>query len=301
MLFDSVATRIDQLVLYSMHRRMPESFRHIDLNEPTFEQVLAATAVDHRQTPAYSIYAPGERPVVLRSMGESLNCCVNVRLHPDPTAPLLIYHHGFSETPYNNSWQRIFRQRPPFPLSTVCIRAPFHSHWREPFREAFASVRRIYQTFAGSLRLIELVQRQFEAEGAAFSVLAGVSWGGITSMLYAGQFGGVRAVAPMLSSPNLAQVVWDAAEMVGTDVTISRQQLDELLDFTPRCEYDAARVFPLMGDTDVFFRLDKHANHYSSRPVVVHRAHVFSLYGVKPLRDHIYRVVEWAGADGLSR
>jgi hypothetical protein len=296
MLFDSVATRIDQLVLYSMHRRMPESFSQINQDEPSFEEVLAGTHVDHRLTPAYNVYAPGERPVVLRSMGEQIECVVNVKLHPDPAAPLLIYHHGFSETPYDSSWRRIFRGRSPIPLSTVCIRAPFHSHWREPFREAFSSIGRVYQTFAGSLRVIELVQRQFESEGAAFTTLAGVSWGGITSMLYGGQFGGVRALAPMLSSPNLAQVVWDAAEMVGTEIPISRGELDELLDFTPRCEFDPGRVFPLMGDTDAFFRLDKHASIYSSKPVIVHRAHVFSLYGVRPLRNHLFQVMEWAGA-----
>lgn len=298
MLLDNVATQIDRMVLYSMHRRMPESFRSIQQDNPTFEAVLADTAVNERLTPAYSIYAPGVRPVRLRSMGETIHCRVNVKLHPDPAAPVLIYHHGFSEMPYDNSWQRIFRQPPPFPLSTVCIQAPFHRHWQEPFREAFASVRRVYQTFAGSLRLIELVQRQFEENGAAFTALAGVSWGGITSLLYAGQFGGVRAVVPMLSSPNLAQVVWDAAELVGTPMPISRAELDDLLDFTPRCHYDPARVFPLMGETDVFFRLDKHAAHYDSPPVIVHRAHVFSLYGVRPLRDHIFRVLEWAVAQG---
>ena len=53
-------------------------------------------------------------------------------------------------------------------------------------------------------------------------------------MLYAGQFGGVRAVIPMLSSPNLAQVICDGAELVGEQLPISRPQLDELLDFTPR-------------------------------------------------------------------
>ena len=150
----------------------------------------------------------------MRSGEESILSHVRVRLSPDPAAPLVIFHHGFSELPYYNSWRRIFRQMPAFPLSTVCIQAPFHNHWRDPFREAFRSVRRVYQTFAGSLRLIELVQKQFEANGAAYTVLAGVSWGGVTSMLYAGEFGGVRAVAPMLSSPNLAQVIRDGAALV---------------------------------------------------------------------------------------
>lgn len=293
-MWDSVATEIDRWVLRSMHHRMPASFRDIKAGSPTFDDVLAETAVDERRTPSDSVYAPGVRTVRLRSGDESILCHVRVRLSPDPAAPLLIFHHGFSEIPYYNSWQRIFRRPPAFPLSTVCIQAPFHNHWRQPFREAFRSVRRVYQTFAGSLRLIELVQRQFAANGAAYTVLAGVSWGGVTSLLYAGQFGGVRAVAPMLSSPNLAQVIRDGAALVGEELPVSAAELDDLLDFTPRCEYDPSRVFPLLGRTDYFFSPDRHAASYAVEPVIIPRAHVFTLYGVRPLREHIYGVVEWA-------
>ena len=294
MRLDRLGTSIDRWVLRSMHHRMPASFRDIHRDKPSFDDVLAETGVDESRTPAYSVYAPGVRTVWLRSGGESMLTHVRVRLSPDPAAPLLIFHHGFSELPYYNSWWRIFRRTPEFPLSTVCIQAPFHNQWFEPFREAFRSVRRVYQTFAGSLRLIELVQREFQAEGAAYSVLSGVSWGGVTSMLYAGQFGGVRAVAPLLSSPNLAQVLWNAASLVGTDMPVSRAELDELLDFTPRCHYESERVFPLLGDIDVFFSPEQHAANYATEAALVHRAHVSALYGVGPLREHIYRVMRWA-------
>ena len=298
-MWNSVSTGIDRLALRSMHRRMPASFRDIHESEPYFDEVLAQTAVDSRKTPADSVYAPGVRTVWLRSGDESILSHVRVRLSPNPAAPLVIFHHGFSEIPYYNSWQRIFRRMPAFPISTVCIQAPFHNHWRDPFREAFRSVRRVYQTFAGSLRLIELVQRQFEANGAAYTVLAGVSWGGVTSMLYAGQFGGVRAVAPMLSSPNLAQVIRDGAALVGEELPIDPQQLDDLLDFTPRCNFSPSRVFPLLGRTDFFFSPDRHAGSYATEPVVIPRAHVFTLYGVRPLREHIYGVLEWAEMNPL--
>lgn len=291
---DAIASEIDRWALRSMHYRVPASFRDIGHGGPSFDEVLAGTAVDERRTAPDSVYAPGARDVWLRSGDETFRGRAHVRLSPDPAAPLLIFHHGFSEIPPANSWRRIFRHPPAFPLSTVCIQAPFHNHWREPFREAFRSVRRVYQTFAGSLRIMELVQRQFAANGAAYTVLAGVSWGGVTSLLYAGQFGGVRAVAPMLSSPNLAQVVRDAAALVGEELPISAAQLDDLLDFTPRCGFDPTRVFPLLGQTDYFFSPDRHSAGYAVEPVIIPRAHVLSLYGVRPLRDHVYSVIEWA-------
>ena len=88
--------------------------------------------------------------------------------------------------------------------------------------------------------------------------------------------------------------VYKRQELVGQEMPISKAELDDLLDFTPRCAYDPARVFPLLGETDVFFKLEKHAGQFATEPVVVPRAHVFSLYGVRPLREHILRVMAWA-------
>ena len=297
---DHIAIQIDRWAMRSMHLRMPATFRDLHTGTPAFDDILAETAVNERRTPVDSVYAPGVREIWLRSGEETILSHVRVRLSPDPAAPLVIFHHGFSEIPYYNSWRRIFRQMPAFPLSTVCIQAPFHNHWRDPFREAFRSVRRVYQTFAGSLRLIELVQKQFEANGAAYTVLAGVSWGGVTSMLYAGEFGGVRAVAPMLSSPNLAQVIRDGAALVGEDLPIATAELDDLLDFTPRCGFDSSRVFPLLGQTDFFFSPERHADRFANKPVIIPRAHVSTLYGVRPLREHIYSVIEWAEMNPLG-
>ena len=36
------------------------------------------------------------------------------------------------------------------------------------------------------------------------------------------------------------------------------------------------------------------AGGYAIAPVIIPRAHVFTLYGVRPLRDHVYGVLEWA-------
>ena len=113
-------------------------------------------------------------------------------------------------------------------------------------------------------------------------------------MLYAGEFGGVRAVAPLLSSPNLAQVIHDGATLVGEELPIAAAELDALLDFTPRCGFDSSRVFPLLGRTDVFFSPERHAAGYATAPVIIPRGHIITLYGVQPLRRHIYGVLEWA-------
>jgi len=295
MLWNTITAQLDRLVLYSMQRRMPVTFRESYRDCLTLETVLEQTAVNVDKTPPYQVTAPGTRPVWIKTLDEEILCHVRVRLDPDPQAPLIIYHHGFSETPYYNSWARIFR--PPFPASAhlVLVQAPFHNHWYETFRESFASFRRVYQTFAGSLRLIELVQREFEAQGAAFTMLSGVSWGGISSLLYAGTFGGVRAVAPMLSSPNLARVLWDNSQQFNVPIPLTQEELESFFDFTPKCRcFDSSRVFPLLGADDQFFAPGRHTAVYDTEPVIVPRAHIGGIFSVAPLRRHVLEVLDWA-------
>lgn len=295
MLLQTIASTIDQLALYTMQRRVPVSLHQSADESPALSEVLDATAVDTHLTPPYSILAPGRRPVWVRSVGESLPCQVRVQLSDNPDAPLIIFHHGFSEFPYDNSFRRIFRRPLPQDAHVVCIRAPFHTTWGEPLREVFKSFQRIYQTFSGSLRLIELVQREFEAQGTPFTIVTGTSWGGITSLLYANLFGGVRAAVPLLSSPNLAQVILDGADRANMPLPISREAILERLDFTSSCRvYDPARVFPLMGQGDQFFKLESHAGAYATEPVVVDRAHVFTTDGEASLRRHVFETLDWA-------
>lgn len=295
MALDSLATTLDRLVIYSMYRRLPLSFRTSVADAPAWPAVLTQTTVDQQRTPAYSVLAPGKRPIWLNSLDESLSGHVHVRLHPDPAAPLLIYHHGLSEWPYDRSWRALIDDSLPFAAHHVLIQAPFHSHWREPFNEGFASLQRVYQTLAGSLRMMALVRQQFQNAGAAYTVLTGVSWGGVTSMLYAGEFGDVRAVAPLLASPDVAQVIWDGAKLCHTDPEVSRAELDAVLDFTPRAAaYDMNRVFPLLGESDLFFPPAKHAAAFEREPVLLPRGHVLNPVGMQPLRRHVSEVMAWA-------
>ncbi len=136
---------------------------------------------------------------------------------------------------------------------------------------------------------MELVQRQFEAEGATYTVASGVSWGGITSLLYEGLWQQTRGVIPMLSSPNLAQVIWDISDLFNRPMQLTQEELHQHLDFTPyynQCASD--RVFPLLGEDDLFFRLEKHADLFAERPLVtIPASHISAMWHSASMRDHI--------------
>ncbi|MCB0000153.1 MAG: hypothetical protein KDE56_30525 [Anaerolineales bacterium] len=291
---NSVIRQLDKLVLYTMNQRVPESLQTTYQDTPAFETVLAQTAVDLSQTPDYLLSAPGEHAIQLNTMLGPITCHVRVRPARDPHAPLLIYHHGFSEMPYYGSWQRLFPKNHPYPVHSVCIQAPYHDHWRAPFEQSMASVLHIYQTFAGSVRLIELMQNHFEANGAPYTILAGVSWGGITSLLYEGLFQRAATVIPMLSSPDLAQVLLDIAELFGRPIDISRRELKQMLDFSPyfeRCSND--KVYPLLGEKDLFFRYENHQHHFANCQLnTISQGHISGFFHIAPLRQHLAHTLQ---------
>lgn len=294
----TIARWMDKLVLFSMNWMTPDSLAESHDAAPPFDQVLAETAVNFDKTDIYQLTAPGEHPVWLDTPQGELISHVRVQLAVDPGSPLLLYHHGFSEIPYTHSWERIFRSAAPFPTHAVCVQAPFHNHWRDPFFKGFASIENIFQTFAGSLRLMALIQSRFEEMDAPYSVAAGVSWGGITSLLYEGIFQRTRAVIPMLSSPDLAQVLLDIADLFHRSIPIPRSRVSELLDFTPTYQRCAPhKVFPLLGQDDMFFRREKHAHHYQDRPLrTIPGGHIGAFLKADSLRQHIYTVLDTIAA-----
>lgn len=294
----AVAENIDKFVLYTLHRRIPSSFETSYQNAPTFETVLAQTRVNGRKTAVYSLTAPGEHFIWLETMTGELRCRIHVRPAIDPAAPLVMFHHGFNEMPYDMSWRRIFYHPALSNVHAVSIQAPFHDTYSQPTAEGLATVQNAYQMFAGSLRMMELVQSCFEGEGTAYTAVTGVSWGGITSLLYEGVFQRTRAVIPLLSSPNLAQVMWDIAELFHREMAVSREEIMRVFDFTSyyqRCDPD--KVFPLLGEHDRFFRLEHHGDLFVTPPsrerpfATIPDGHIIGHMKTAGLRQHVLGVL----------
>jgi hypothetical protein len=292
-----LSQQVDRMVLYAINWRIPDGGTERFECKVTLEDVLAETHVREGKTPPYQLTAPGEHAIYLDTMMGEIKCRVTVRPAAQADAPLVLYHHGLAEYPYTSTWRRLVPRNELFPAHTVAVQAPYHTNLSDPIRVGFSSTEHIYQMFAGSLRIMELVQEQFEREGAAFTLASGLSWGGITSLLYEGLFDSTRAVIPMFASPRLSQAIWDASQLLGRPLPVSRQRLDELLDFTPIYQrIDQGRVFPVMGEDDLFFQFENHALVYDEDSLVtLPMTHVGAMWlrnGL--LRKHVLDVLAWA-------
>ena len=304
----TMAENIDKFVLYTLNRRIPDSFETSYQGAPDFETVLAQTSVNGRKTVVYSLTAPGEHFIWLDTMVGELRCRIRVRPAIDPAAPLVMFHHGFNEMSYDLSWRRIFDHPDLANIHAVAIQAPFHDTYSQPTAEGLATVQNAYQMFAGSLRMMEIVQSCFEAEGVKDTAVTGVSWGGVTSLLYEGLFQRTRAVIPLLSSPNLAQVMWDIAQLFNRPLTVSHEEIARAFDFTPyyqQCNPD--KVFPLLGEHDRFFQLAHHGDLFVTpasrkRPfATIPDGHITGHMKTAGLRHHILDVLSQIGLDLPSK
>lgn len=304
----TVAEQIDKFVLYAMHRRIPDSFETSYMEAPDFATVLAQTSVNVRKTAIHDLTAPGEHAIWLNTMAGERRCRIRVRPAIDPAAPLVLFHHGFNEISYDLSWRRIFYHPALSNVHAVCVQAPFHERYIQPITEGLATVQNAYQMFGGSLRIMELVQSCFEGEGVVDTAVAGVSWGGITSLLYEGIFQRTRAVIPLLSSPNLAQVMWDIAELFDRKMAISREEIMRVFDFTSyyqKCDPD--KVFPLLGEHDRFFRIEHHGRLFVTPPsrerpfATIPDGHITGHMKTAGLRRHILGVLSQTARQSTSQ
>jgi hypothetical protein len=297
-LTDTFAQTLDKVALAGLNRRLPDTFEASHAEAPSLEDTLARTRVvlpmGNTEEVRADLFRGGYQPLYLETAAGLVRGGISVTPAEEEEAPLLLYHHGFSEYPWDRNANRLFARPGPFQAHIVRIQAPFHTNWADPLRKGFASLSSVYQMLAGSMRLMEFSHNYFQENGAAYTVASGVSWGGITSILYQATCEQARAVIPLLSSPNLAQVILDIAELLNRPVGVDPVKIQEALDFTPyyeRCE--AGSIFPVLGEKDLFFRLENHADLFAAGSLVtVPESHITGCWRVDALRQHILSVLE---------
>ena len=294
---ETLSRQLDRLVLVVISRGTPDQYDQKDVKTRPLEEIVAQTTINRRKTNLFNLVAPGEHAVWLETPLGEIQCHVRVRLGILPQVPLLLYHHGLVEVPYTRTWYKILPKQTAFPAHLVAVQAPYHQRFNEPLGIGFSSADHIYQMFAGSLRIYELMQEQFAESGAAYTVTSGFSWGGITSLLYEALFARARATVPMFASPNLAQVMVDGANLSGRSLPAARAVIDEYFDFRPVYEQcDTQRIFPVLAKDDLFFRFEKHAAIYPADNLqTMQGTHVGATWSKgQELRHHLLHILRWA-------
>ena len=277
---------VDRLHVACLHRLMPRVFRH-GIDSPPLSAHLAAV-----QLSLPALTATRHYTVTARTLVGELTAGFQVRWGPQPDLPVLIYHHGIAEIPYDKSFRGIFRGSLPGQAHLVAVRAPFHRTWLD-LLPGLGSIQHFLAMCAVAMQLGEAVRQALLARGARGSVVVGTSLGGFLALLHHLMLGTADGYVPLLAGPDIAHVMLDThyrrflAGRALAHPTMLQALLDLRQDFQGS---DARRVLPLLAQYDQDMLYAHHAACYAASgvPVVtIARGHITGSLAFATLRAHV--------------
>jgi hypothetical protein len=290
---------IDRLYIALMHRLVPPVFRHGSTSPSLYDHLAA---VDLRMPPLAS---HGRYIVMARTMVGEVQAGFRLRLGPRPELPLLIYHHGLGEIPYDHTFRWIFRCRTPTDAHLVAVRAPFHRSHIDCCR-GLATLNQFLAMCAVSVALMEAVRRALVARGAQGSVVAGISLGGFLTLMHHLAYGTASCYAPLLAGPDLAYTFLSTPcrQFLAPQAWVEPANLVTRLDFRQDFRASATqRVLPLLARYDLWMPWAYHQTEYAASGVpvtMIDRGHMTGSWAFAKLRAHLLEALRAAAREGTA-
>lgn len=215
-----------------------------------------------------------------------------VRRGSRPDLPVVVYHHGIAEMPYDKTFRGIFRPHIPVEAHLVAVRAPFHRSWLDLI-PGLATLSNFLAMCAVAVKLVEAVRRMLVESGARGSLVAGTSLGGFIALMHHLIYGTADGYVPLLAGPDLAHVLLDThyRRYLAPQARNNPAALRALLDFRQAFQAsNAQRIFPLLARYDLNMLYAHHSACYAASdvPVVtIERGHITGSFAFTALRAHV--------------
>ena len=277
---------VDRLHVALLHRLLPPVFRQ-GYTSASLQEHLAAVRLTLPPLTTTRRYA-----LTIQTLVGALESEIRVRLGPQPALPVLIFHHGIAEIPYDKTFRGIFRARLPVAAHLVAVRAPYHRSHLECVR-GLATLEQFLAMCAVSVMVIEAVRQTLVAQGATGSLVTGTSLGGFVALLHHLLLGTAVGYVPLLAGPDLAHVLLAThyRRLVAPQVLSQPDRLQALLDFRQAFLASATpRVFPLLARYDLCMHYAHHQACYTAGAVPVctlERGHITGALTFSALRAHV--------------
>lgn len=277
---------VDRLHVALLRRLVPPVFRH-GIDSPPLPVHLAAV-----QLTLPALTATRHYTVRARTLVGEVTAGFQVRWGPRPDLPVLVYHHGIAEMPYDKSFRGIFRGSLTAQAHLVAIRAPFHRTWID-LLPGLGNMLYFLTMCAVAVQLGEAVRQALLARGARGSVVVGTSLGGFLALLHHLLLGTADGYVPLLAGPDLAHVMLGThyRRFLAALALTHPPRLQALLDFRQDFQAsDTRRVLPLLARYDLDMLYAHHAACYAASgvPVVtITRGHITGSLAFAALRAHV--------------
>lgn len=282
---------IDRCHVAVLCRMVPPVFPQGSASPPLSEHLAAVRLTLPPLTPARHYN------VVAHTLVGEVGAGFQIRWGPRPDLPVIVYHHGIAEMPYDKSFRGIFRRALAQCAHLVAVRAPFHRHWFD-LCAGLRSVCHLLAMCAVAVQLGEAVRLALLARGAQGSLVAGTSLGGFIALLHHLLLGTADGYVPMLAGPDIAHVLLHShfRRFLAPQALAHPEQVQALLDFRQRfAASPTRRVMPLLARYDLDMPYTHYAACYAASgvPVVtIERGHITGSLAFATLRAHVLRCLE---------
>ncbi len=277
---------LDRLHIAAIELAMPRAFRH-GTTSPSLQEHLAAVRLVPPPLTSQKRYR-----LTVQTLAGALACSYRVRFGPRPDLPVLIYHHGIAEMPYDKSFRGIFGVRRHLDAHLVVLQAPYHQTWWS-VAKGMSTLTQFMAMCAVSIAMMEAIRRLFQDFGASRCLISGISLGGFLALAHHLLIGTADRYVPLLAGPDLAHVMLDTPfnRLLTPEARVPGEALRNCLDFRRAFQAsDTHHVFPLLARYD----LDMPYAHFhscyaeSQVPVVtMTRGHITGICAFATLRNHL--------------
>jgi len=217
--------------------------------------------------------------------------------------PLLIFHHGSNERPFQSgrfaksALNRIFMQsKHPIDLNLIALRAPFHNNSTRHYQRNVTKLSNFTAMLAVSVKLAEYVVNSYKESVRGAIVLSGISLGGWVTNIHRAFFNTADKYIPIMAGANVSAVFIDSVyrKLTGKNALKNTDSIDRVLNFVKEFEnIQDNNVFPLLARYDQYIQYDIQKSCYGNRPIkTIENGHVTGALNSQALLNHILQVME---------
>ncbi|PDW01506.1 hypothetical protein CJ255_18825 [Candidatus Viridilinea mediisalina] len=211
--------------------------------------------------------------------------------------PVIIYHHGTSENPIEQSFRQILgRAQQELTANLIFVRAPFNRSARA-FIASIADLRNYVTMLATSVTLIEGLVQACRAAGQGPVMITGTSLGGFVTNIHHSYHNSADCYAPLLAGPRIEDVFLHSIyrRLVNVSNPAAEQAIAHALSFSAAYQrVSHANLFPLLGLHDQYIRYE--TQHAAYGPTVaittLDKGHVSGALAYSKLRAHLQQSLQ---------
>lgn len=217
--------------------------------------------------------------------------------------PVIIYHHGNNERPFDfrksakNTFYQIFVNSPAeIKANLIVVRAPFHNSSLKTYQEKMTDLQNFAAMIATSVKLNEALISALNRKGCNKILTSGISLGGWVTNLHRSYFNTSAIYAPLMAGTFLGELFTRSKykKLTGENSLKNPDALRKVLNFHDAFKrVTTPNVFPLLSHYDQFIEYEVQKESYAGHPVkVIENGHVTGALNTKALRNHILEVLQ---------